>query len=648
MLTFYAKFLPSMSTLLAPLYRLLEKNSRWQWKQPQEIAFNRAKQRLKEAKVLVHFDPAKELKLESDASPYGLGAVLFHTSGNVHKPIGFRSRTLTQAERNYSQLEREALALVFGVTKFRDYLLGREFTLVTDHQPLLGLLRADRLTPAMPAARIQRWALYLGGYRYKLHYVPGKQLLNSDALSRLPMLSTEPEDDGEPPEYVLSLQTLDDGVVTSRELKDFTAADSTLARVKHYILRGWPKSTKGLEPSLLPFYDRKLELSVAHELLYWGNRAIIPVKAQSRMLQLLHETHQGSSAMKSVARSLFWWPGLDRDIERLSANCDNCIMNLPMPTAAPPVPWPKTLEKWSRLHIDSAGPLAGKMILVVVDSHSKWIEAVPTKHATTASTISCLRNIFSHFGVPRTIVSENGTQFTSQEFATFVKKNHITHLRTAPFHPQSNGAAERAVRTVKDGLRKMKEGILEDKLSRLLFNYRRTPQRTGKSPSEMLLRYRIRSRLDACFPQTVAEPPQGRNDWAVQPDSTVYVRNYGVGEKWTPGRVKTTTRMATVETPTAVIRRHTDQVRPRHDASPQSLPDSRASNATEASGRASPSQAVEAAVGPSAQLSPDREQQLHYPTTPPSSTTKTDAGGAQPAIPRRSTRLRKPIDRFHY
>lgn len=125
-----------MSTLLAPLYRLLEKNSRWQWKQPQEIAFNRAKQCLKDAKVLAHFDPSKELKLECDASPYGVGAVLFHTSGNVHKPIGFRSRTLTQAERNYIQLERDALALVFGVTKFRDYLLGQEFTLVTDHQPL--------------------------------------------------------------------------------------------------------------------------------------------------------------------------------------------------------------------------------------------------------------------------------------------------------------------------------------------------------------------------------------------------------------------------------------------------------------------------------------------------------------------------------
>ncbi|XP_075743691.1 uncharacterized protein LOC142802112 [Rhipicephalus microplus] len=152
-----------------------------------------------QAQVLVQFDPLKELKLECDASPYGVGAALFHTSNGMPKPIGFRSRTLTAAEKNYSQLEREALALVFGVTKFRDYLLGRQFTLVTDHQPLLSLLQSDRPTPPLAAARIQRWALYLGGYRYKLQYTPGKQLLNADALSRLPLRSTEADDVDSPP-----------------------------------------------------------------------------------------------------------------------------------------------------------------------------------------------------------------------------------------------------------------------------------------------------------------------------------------------------------------------------------------------------------------------------------------------------------------
>ncbi|XP_049267571.1 uncharacterized protein LOC119377625, partial [Rhipicephalus sanguineus] len=239
----------------------------------------------------------------------------------------------------------------------------RQFTLVTDHQPLLGLLRPDRQTPTMAAARIQRWALFLGGYQYKLQYVPGKQLLTADALSRLPAEASGPPSDGDPPEYVLSLDALDEGIVTTHELQEQTAKDPVLVRVIRYILHGWPRTAKGMEQSLLPFFYRKLELSWAHKLVYWGNRVVIPASAQGRMLQLLHETHQGSSSMKSVARSLFWWSGVDRDIEDVSAQCKNCVQNLPMPAAAPPVSWPKTLDRWSRIHIDFAGPIAGPPLL---------------------------------------------------------------------------------------------------------------------------------------------------------------------------------------------------------------------------------------------------------------------------------------------
>lgn len=164
LLTYYHKFLPNVSTVLAPLYDLLSQDRRWEWGPKQEAAFRKAKEILRDSEVLTHFDVNKPLRLECDASPYGVGAVLSHRVGHVDKPIGFRSRTLTKAERNYSQLEREVLALVFGVTKFHDYLWGRPFTLVTDHKPLVGLLREDRQTPVMAAARIQRWSLLLGAY----------------------------------------------------------------------------------------------------------------------------------------------------------------------------------------------------------------------------------------------------------------------------------------------------------------------------------------------------------------------------------------------------------------------------------------------------------------------------------------------------
>lgn len=134
-----------------------------------------------------------------------------------------------------------------------------------------------------------------------------------------------------------------------------------------------------------------------------------------------------------------------------------------MQTAAPPVNWLKNEDKWSRKHLDLAGPLAGKPAPVAY-SHTKWIEAMPIKHANTTRTVSGPRSIFSRFGVPCTVVSDKGTQFTSEEFATFMEINNITHLQTALYHSQSNGASERAVQTVKDGLRKMKEGNTEDNL----------------------------------------------------------------------------------------------------------------------------------------------------------------------------------------
>nr|XP_050052013.2 uncharacterized protein K02A2.6-like [Dermacentor andersoni] len=323
--------------------------------------------------------------------------------------------------------------------------------------------------------------------------------------------------------------------------------------------------------------------------------------------------------------------------------------------AAPPLNWPKTEERWSRIHIDFAGPVTGKMVLVVVAAHSKWTEAIPMKHANVESTIRALRSIFARFGVPRTIVSDNGTQFTSKEFATFTAEN-IAHLCAAPFHPQSNGAAKRAVRTINECIQKIKGGDLDEKLVRLLFNYRRTPLKTGKSPSEMLLGYQIRSRLDTCFPVTVAGPTEGSHDWTLPPDSRVYVRNYGQGEKWIPGRVKSATRarMVTVETPTAIVKRHVDHVRRRSDSSPRFPDTDRTARGPGSNQTPGPSTATNATTSLEAAAPvnpPDTAQIVDdcsiRPHTPPLPTTLSPAEASQQVL-RRSTRQRKPVQRFHF
>ena len=188
LLSYYGKFLPSLSSILAPLYRLLKVSVRWQWSDKEQKAFDKSKELLLSSKVLVHFDPDREVVLACDASPYGLGAVLSHRMPDgVERPIAFASRTLSPAEQKYSQLEKEGLACVFGVKKFHTYLYGRQFSLLTDHKPLLGLFSEHLSVPVQASARIQRWALTLSMYEYVLGFRRGAAHHNADALSRLPL-----------------------------------------------------------------------------------------------------------------------------------------------------------------------------------------------------------------------------------------------------------------------------------------------------------------------------------------------------------------------------------------------------------------------------------------------------------------------------
>ena len=165
MVNYYGKFLQDLSKVLAPLYNLLHNDTKWQWCVEQEQAFKEVKELLHSAKLLVHYDPEKDIVLSCDASPYGLGAVLSHVMKNgSEKPVGFASRTLTAAEKGYSQLDKEGLAIVFAVKRFHQYLYGRVFKIYTDHKPLMSLFSETRGIPPLASARIQRWALILSAY----------------------------------------------------------------------------------------------------------------------------------------------------------------------------------------------------------------------------------------------------------------------------------------------------------------------------------------------------------------------------------------------------------------------------------------------------------------------------------------------------
>lgn len=546
LINYYGKFLKNLSTVLAPLYSLLQKNIPWQWKKDQEAAFREAKSLLKSPKLLAHYDPQKELILTCDASPVGLGAVLAHKmEDGTERPIGYASRSLTPTERKYAHIDKEALAIVYGVKRYHQYLYGRKFTIFSDHKPLMYIFGEHRAISPTASARVQRWALTLSGYQYSIRYRPGCEQGNADGLSRLP-LPTISEEVPQPADTVLLMERLDASIVTTSHIRLWTSKDLILAKVYKAVLQGWPKDVE--EQQMKPYYERRDELSVEDGCILWGARVVIPPQLRTRVIDEIHEGHPGMERMKCFARSYVWWPSLNADLENKVKSCGMCQQNRKMPAKAYVQPWEWPEKPWSRIHIDHAGPVLGQLLLIVVDAHSKWIEAHIVRSTSAAATIEKLRQVFATHGLPETLVSDNGSAFVSSEFEAFLKYNGVKHLTTAPYHPASNGLAERAVQTVKNGLKKM-NGPLETRISRFLFKYRVTPQATtGISPSELLMHRRIRTHLDLLYPTTYQKVRSRQmlqkrncdrhaNSRQFNPGDRVLGRNFSSGPRWLPGNV---------------------------------------------------------------------------------------------------------------
>ena len=280
--------------------------------------------------------------------------------------------------------------------------------------------------------------------------------------------------------------------------------------------------------------------------------------------------------MKSLGRMFVWWPGLDKDLEDIVRHCDICQSTRATPPVAPLHPWTWLSRPWSRIHVDYAGPYLGHRFLVVIDAHSKWIEMVPMNSTTTTATVEKLRVMFAQFGIPEVVVSDNGTNFVSKEFEQFMQRNGIKHVTSAPAHPSSNGLAERAVKTFKNGLSRLKDGSITDRLSRFLFTYRNTPQATtGSTPAELMMGRRLRSTLDLAKPdlenRVVTKQDQQKyqhdrhaRQRVIQVGDAVFAKNLSPGPTWVPATVIAQTGPVSfkveVENSKTVWRRHQDQL----------------------------------------------------------------------------------------
>ena len=270
-----------------------------------------------------------------------------------------------------------------------------------------------------------------------------------------------------------------------------------------------------------------------------------------------------------LSRAFVWWPGLDQEVEEVCAKCEACVMhqNNPGPTATHA--WEMASKPWERLHVDYAGPYLGRMFLVVADVYSKWLEVFDVSSATSSNTIAKLRVAFSTHGLPETLVSDNGTSFTSKEFGMFCKKNDIVHLTSAPYHPSSNGTAERTVQTFKKFMDKHENSTesIDCLVSRFLYSYRNTPHsRTGITPSELLMNRRPRTHLTPLKPDLNRKLRQrGTPELKVREfevGDAVLARNYNGGGRWVKGVVSEKSGPVSykIRINGGIIRRHVDQI----------------------------------------------------------------------------------------
>ncbi len=185
-----------MHDLRAPLNELLKKDKKWRWTPECQTAFDQIKKALTSDLFLTHYDPKLEIIVASDASSYGVGSCILHKMPDgTKKPIAHASRTLLPAEKHYSQIEKEALGIIFAVTKFHRYLHGRFFTLQTDHKPLITIFESKKGLPIYTANRLLRWGTILLNYNFKIEYLPSKQISHADGLSRLVPKYSEPFED---------------------------------------------------------------------------------------------------------------------------------------------------------------------------------------------------------------------------------------------------------------------------------------------------------------------------------------------------------------------------------------------------------------------------------------------------------------------
>lgn len=440
--SYFRRFIPRFADVAYPLTSLLHKNAAFEWTPDCSASFRQLKFLLTSRPILRHFNPSAPTEVHTDASGVGLGAVLIQRVDDKEHVIAYASRSLSKPERNYTVTEQECLAVIFAVQRFRSYLYGRHFTIVTDHHSLCWLVNLRD-----PSGRLARWALRLQEYSFTVSYKSGRRHADADCLSRMPLSTTEC--DGDSFDHLIAS--------VHRDFPDAT----TFAREQRN------------DPSLEPLFSAAKESTscsfcVRDGLLYKKNFSaigarfllVVPEALRSSVLRVVHDDptsgHLGSTRTLHRAKERFYWPQMRKTTETYVATCAECQSHK-RPTAAsagflqPVVPPSSPFEQ---VGIDLIGPFprsstGNRWIIVCADYLTRFCETAALPSATAGEVSQfMLHCIILRHGPPRVIISDRGRQFTADVVEELLRLCASNLRHSTPYHPQTNGLTERTNRTL--------------------------------------------------------------------------------------------------------------------------------------------------------------------------------------------------------
>lgn len=463
---YFRRFVSSFSRIAKPLCDLLKSDSVFEFDEACVHAFHTLRDALISAPILALYNPKRDTELHTDASASGFGAVLLQKQddGRLH-PVSFFSKRTTGPESRYHSFELETLAIIYALRRFRVYLEGIPFRIVTDCNSLTLTLSKRTVNH-----RIYRWALELENYNYTIHHRIGSSMGHVDALSRCDIVC------------FLRAQDVD------FQLQATQARDPIIVELR--------SSLENCEQERFELRDGLVYRRFSHDRV----GLYVPVEMESNVIRFSHEEigHLGADKCFDQIRRHYWFPGMRLKIEKFIKNCIQCIMcsspvrlNRKNLHSIPKIPVP-----FHTIHIDHYGPLPSiqskrKYILVVVDAFTKFVKLYPVNSTSTREVICSLQKYFDYYSRPRRIISDRGTCFTSLEFSEFLLRNQVEHVKVATASPQANGQVERVNRVLTPMISKSVEPVRQSDwpqlLTRVEFALNNTVHSTTKhTPSELL------------------------------------------------------------------------------------------------------------------------------------------------------------------